>query len=220
MRQVADALGVSCSQVHKRIHSGPKTNAVELLKPVRCLVVESPTRGYRRVGALLNRERLQAGLPRHNYKRVHRLMALNRLLLRRYMRKSPARAHDDKIITIRPNRHWTYDGFEIECRNGEVARVVFGLDTCDGEVMAGCVSTGGRCGEMIRELMMETTKRRLGTSHTSQPAQWVSDNDGTYRAYETAEFSARLGLVPSFTPVRSAESNGIAEALVRIFKRD
>ena len=34
------------------------------------------------------------------------------------------------------------------------------------------------------------------------------------------DFAAALGLVPRFTPVQSPESNGIAEAFVKTFKRD
>ena len=37
-----------------------------------------------------------------------------------------------------------------------------------------------------------------------------------YRAHETrSNLQTRLGLVPCFTPVRSPESNGIAEAFVK-----
>jgi len=39
-------------------------------------------------------------------------------------------------------------------------------------------------------------------------------------ASETLDFAAALGLVPCFTPVHSPESNGIAEAFVKTFKRD
>ena len=41
-----------------------------------------------------------------------------------------------------------------------------------------------------------------------------------YTARETLDFAAALGLVPCFTPVRSPESNGVSEAVVKTFKRD
>ena len=53
-----------------------------------------------------------------------------------------------------------------------------------------------------------------------QPIQWLSDNGSAYRAYDTIDFAIRLGLVPCFTPVRSPQSNGMAEAFVKTFKRD
>ena len=50
--------------------------------------------------------------------------------------------------------------------------------------------------------------------------QWLSDNGSAYRAYETIDFAIRLGPNPGFTPVRSPQSNGMAEAFVKTFKRD
>jgi len=227
VRRVAEALGVSRSQLHERLRAGLKgrgrylkNDDAQLLEPLRRLVDARPTYGYRRIGALLNRERQQAGLPRLNHKRIYRVMAQNGLLLQRYTGALPGRVHDGQIITIRPNLRWTSDGFEIACWNGEVVRVAFALDTCDREAMAWCATTGGISGEMIRDLMLEATEKRFGTAHTPQPIQWLSDNGSCYRANETIDFAIGLGLVPCFTPVRSPQSNGMAEAFVKTFKRD
>jgi putative transposase len=227
VRRVAEVLEVSRSRLHERLRQGnlPRTRYrkaedAELLGSVRRLVDERPTYGYRRIGALLNRERAAVGLPRLNHKRMYRLMAQNGLLLQRYTGKPPGRAHDGQIITIRPNLRWTSDGFEIGCWDGQVVRVAFALDTCDREVIAWCASTGGISGEMIRDLMLEAVEKRFGASVTPQPIQWLSDNGSCYRAYETIEFAVRLGLVPCFTPVRSPQSNGMAESFVKGFKRD
>lgn len=184
-----------------------KTEDTELLEPIRRLVDERPTYGYRRIGALLNREHRQTGLTPLNHNRVYRLMAYNGLLLQRYTGKPPGRADDGKIITIRSNLRWTSDGFEIPCWNGEAVRVAFALDTCDREAITWCASTAGITGEMDRDMMLEAV-------------QWLSDNGSAYRAHATVEFAVRLGLIPCFTPVRSPQSNGMAEAFVKTFKRD
>ena len=227
MRRVAQTLGVSRSQLHERLRHGSKprrsyrkSEDAELLEPVRRLVDERPTYGYRRIGALLNRERPQSGLPRLNHKRIYRLMAQNGLLLQRYTGKVPGRVHEGRIITIRPNLRWTSDSFEIACWNGEALRVAFALDTCDREIMAWCASCSGISGEMIRDLMLESVERRFGTAQTPHPLQWLSDNGSAYRAHETIAFAIRLGLVPCFTPVRSPQSDGMSEAFVKTFKRD
>jgi putative transposase len=227
VRRVAEVLEVSRSQLHERLRNSGKPRLryhkaedAELLGSVRQLVDERPTYGYRRIGALLNRERATAGLSSLNHKRIYRLMAQNGLLLQRYTGKPPGRAHDGQIITIRPNLRWTSDGFEIPCWDGQAVRVAFALDTCDREVMAWCASTGGISGEMIRDLMLEAVEKRFCAATTPQPIQWLSDNGSCYRAYETIEFAVRLGLVPCFTPVRSPQSNGMAEAFVKTFKRD
>ena len=52
-----------------------KSEGAELLQPVRRLADERPTYGYRCIGALLNRERVLAGLPRLNHKRLYRPMS-------------------------------------------------------------------------------------------------------------------------------------------------
>ena len=57
-------------------------------------------------------------------------------------------------------------------------------------------------------------------AHAPHPIEWLSDNGSCYRAHETQRFARQLGLVPCFTPVRSPESNGMAEAFVKSFKRD
>ena len=101
-----------------------------------------------------------------------------------------------------------------------MVRVAFALDTCDREAMAWCASTGGISGEMIRDLMLESVERRFGADGVLHPIQWLSDNGSCYRAHETIDFAIRLGLVPCFTPVRSPQSNGMAEAFVKTFKRD
>ena len=124
-----------------------------MLAPLRSVwSTNASTYGYRRIAALLNRERLKTGLSRLNHKRVYRLMLQNGLLLQRYTGKPPGRAHEGKIITIRPNLRWTSDGLEIACWNGQVVRVAFSLDTCDREVMSWRASSAGISGEMIRDL--------------------------------------------------------------------
>jgi transposase InsO family protein len=97
-----------------------------------------------------------------------------------------------------------------------VLRVAFALDSCDREVW--CASSSGISGEMVRDLMLEAVERPFGTTRTPQPIQWFSDNGSAYSAHETVNFAIRLGLVPCFTPVRSPQSNGMAEVFVKTFK--
>jgi putative transposase len=201
VKRVAQTLGVSRSQLTQRLLGKPKSRSsyhksedALILVTVRTLVDERPTYGYRRITALLNRERLKVALPPVNHKRIYRLMLQNHLLLQRYTGKPPGRAHEGKIITIRPNLRWTSDALEIACWNGEVVRVAFALDTCDREVMAWCANTGGITGEMIRDLMVESVERRFGERALPHPIQWLSDNGSCYRAHETINFAIHLGL--------------------------
>jgi integrase-like protein len=73
---------------------------------------------------------------------------------------------------------------------------------------------------MVRDLMLEAVELRFGTIQARHAVEWLSDNGSPFTASETLDFATALGLVPCFTAVRSPESNGIAEAFVRTFKRD
>ncbi|MFC4311625.1 DDE-type integrase/transposase/recombinase [Steroidobacter flavus] len=102
----------------------------------------------------------------------------------------------------------------------QTVHVAFSLHTCDREVVSWCAGTGAISGEMIRDLMIQSVEQRFKSTATAHPVQWLSDNGSCYRAHETIEFATRLGLVPCFTPPRSPQSNGMAEAFVKTFKRD
>jgi putative transposase len=107
------------------------------------------------------------------------------------------------------------------CWNGDIVRVVFAIDAHDREVPAWhAVAGSGISGSMVRDLMLETVEKRFGAMPAPHPVEWLSDNGSPYTARETLDFAAALGLVPCFTPVRSPESNGLAEAFVKTFKRD
>ncbi len=68
--------------------------------------------------------------------------------------------------------------------------------------------------------MIACVEQRFEAIRTPQPIQWLSDNGSAYAAAKTIELATALGLVSCFTPVESPESNGIAEAFVKTFKRD
>ena len=73
---------------------------------------------------------------------------------------------------------------------------------------------------MVRDLMLEAVEPRFGGVQAPHAVEWLSDNGSPFTARETLDFAAALGLVPCFTPVQSPQSNGIAEAFVKTFKRD
>jgi transposase InsO family protein len=228
MKRVAEVLEVARSHLHDRLHkpatprSGYRKADDDLLLPViRRLVDARPTYGYRRITALLKRVLTAEAKPAANHKRVFRIMKRHSLLLARHTGRRIGRVHDGKVVVMRSNLRWCSDGFEITCWNGEIVRVVFIIDAHDREVPAWhAVSGAGISGSMVRDLMLETVEKRFGAAPTPHALEWLSDNGSPYTARETLNFAAALGLVPCFTPVRSPESNGIAEAFVKTFKRD
>ncbi|QLL13450.1 DDE-type integrase/transposase/recombinase [Pseudomonas chlororaphis subsp. aurantiaca] len=50
--------------------------------------------------------------------------------------------------------------------------------------------------------------------------QWLSDNGSAYIAEQTRLLARQIGLQPVTTPVRSPQSNGMAESFVKTIKRD
>ena len=184
------------------------------------MVDARPSYGYRRIAALLKRERRSDGLPPVNAKRVYRLMKKHGLLLERHTGRRRPRQHDGQVATIRSNCRWCSDALEFTCWNGEVVRLAFALDCHDREVISWVATTAGISGEMIRDMMVRCVEQRFGDIRAPHPVQWLSDNGSIFAAHKTVEIAVALNLVPCFTPVESPESNGMAEALVKTFKRD
>ena len=228
MKAVADTLGVARSNLvaqAKRGGSRPrppyrKAGDAELLARIRPLVDARPSYGYRRTTALLNRLADTEGQARANHKRVYRVMKRAGLLLAPHTGRGRQRPHDGEVATPASNRRWAADVFEIPCWNGEPVRVAFAIDTHDREILAWTASPRGIGGIAVRDLMLLAVERRFGTLGAPQPVEWLADNGSCFTANETIAFAHAIGLIPCFTPVRSPESNGIAEAFVKTFKRD
>ena len=68
--------------------------------------------------------------------------------------------------------------------------------------------------------MLEAVEKRLGLDTPSAPIEWLSDNGSAYTAEASRAFARMLGLEPVTTPVRSPQSNGMAESLVKTIKQD
>lgn len=227
MRRVAAALNVSRSGLtdavkRERVKRAPPPKREDdegLLARIRALVTERPSYGYRFVTSMLNTG-LEPG-EGVNHKRVYRVMRHAGLLLARHTGK-PTLRHDGKVMTLKSNLRWCSDAFEIRCWNNEKVYVAFSLDCCDREAIAFRASMMHPTGETIRDLMAESIEARFGPGliETPHPLEWLSDNGPPFVAHETRAFGARAGMLVVNTPAYSPESNGMAEAFVKTFKRD
>lgn len=191
-----------------------------VLDEIKSVLSKRPTYGYRRVTAVINAQRFFREKPSINHKRIYRIMKENGLLLAPYSQK-PLRVHDGKIITLRSNTRWCSDGFYITCDNGDRVQVAFSLDTCDREVMGYVASNKGIDGEMVCDLMTQSMLYRFGdVNELPHKVQWLTDNGPCYVARKTVCFGRSIGLDICTTRPYSPESNGMAEAFVKTFKRD
>jgi transposase InsO family protein len=227
MKVVTDTLGLARSNIAERVKGarrkrGPQNRPgdLELAAEIRRFVDTKPTYGYRRIAALIKRARRADGGQPVNAKRVYRLMKKHGLLLARHTGRRRAREHDGKVVTLRSNIRWCSDTLEFTCWNGDLVRVAFALDCHDREVLGWIATTAGISGEMIRDLMIESIERRFGAPRAPHSVQWLADNGSVYAAAKTIDIATALNLQPCFTPVESPESNGVAEAFVKTFKRD
>lgn len=191
-----------------------------LLPYIRSITDKRSSYGYRRVTTLLNHQLMKENKPRVNHKRVYRIMKENNLLLQAYGKK-PTRTHDGKVITLRSNTRWCSDCFTVQCENGDKVYIAFAMDTCDREILAYISSTIGIDGQAIRDLLLESMEYRFGSvERLSNKVQWLTDNGPCYVAKDTVSFARELGFDVRTTPAYSPESNGMAEAFVKTFKRD
>ncbi len=131
------------------------------------------------------------------------------------------RRHDGRVAVEARNTRWCSDGFEIACDNGERVRVVFTLDCREREAITYIGTTSGITSEHMRYMMVEAVERRFDlVNRLPKAIECLNDNGSCYVARETRWFASSLGMLPGTTPLQSPQSNGMAEAFVRTFKRD
>ena len=192
MKAVAETLEVARSHLHEKVRRLAKPRGyyrkpddLDLLPLVRRLIDERPTYGYRRITALANRERVKAGKPTANHKRIFRLMRQNGMLLARHTGRRKGRLHDGKVIVMRSNLRWCSDGFEITCWNGDLIRLAFIIDAHDREIIAWhAVANVGISGSMVRDMMLEAVETRFSAIQAPQALEWLTDNGSVYTAAE------------------------------------
>lgn len=168
MKSVCQALGVARSHMMELMTrssdwvDGRTVRQIDVLadlalaEAVRAEIGQLPTYGYRRAGALVNRQRMAAGLTLFNHKRFYRVMKTYRLLLPKAPKRVvSARVHDGVVAVQESNRRWCSDGFEIGCDNGDVVTGVFLKDCCDREIISWRAwSSRGLPGEPVRDMLV------------------------------------------------------------------
>lgn len=218
-------LGVSRSNQYKFVTKRPeryqKKSDPNVLREILSVTKGRATYGYKRVGALVNRKRRLEKEKIWNKKRILRVMQMNNLVLQKVVIR-PKRPHLGQVITIRSNLRYCSDIFEIKCWNGEKIYVAFSLDCHDREAMNFVSEKRHLIHQDIMKLMDGTVTHRFGEfiEKLSSPIQWLSDQGPQYTAHEMKKYGEDWGFDVRTTPAYSPESNGMAEAFVKLFKRD
>ena len=179
------------------------------------LVKRYATYGYRRITALLRRDKQASKV---NHKAVYRIMKAFRWLYRK-PKPRPTRTHYGKVSVPKSNMRWCSDVFRIQCDNGEHVEVLFALDCHDREVISWTYTTGGINSECVQNLVVDCVSARFN-DHLTHRIQWLTDNGPCYVSKSTVGFLRSMGFEVCTTRPYSPESNGMAEAFVKTFKRD
>jgi transposase InsO family protein len=225
VKRVTKALRISRSNVYQNPIERPKRyqrqDDVEVLEEIRAIAKNRATYGYHRTTGMINRQRRKKGLSRRNKKKVYRLMKVHGLLLPR-VKESNQRSHRGQVFTLRSDLRYCSDIFEIRCWNDEVVRVAFSLDCHDREVLSFIAKTRPLVHQDVMELMDQSVVCRFGSNAENLPheIQWLSDNGSQYTAKDMVQYGEQWGFQMCTTPAYSPESNGMAEAFVKTFKRD
>jgi putative transposase len=191
-----------------------------ILAEAREVMGEMPTYGYRRIWARIRSRYRERQEQPPNHKRVYRILKAHGLLLRRDGTPGEERAHDGKVAVDQSDRRWCSDEFHIPCDNQEQVHVLFSLDCCDREAISYLATTAGIASEHVQDLMVESVEQRFDELTLCDDVEWLSDNGPPFAARITRKFGKQLGLRPCRTPIRSPQSNGMAEAFVKTIKRD
>ena len=195
-----------------------RTDDDTVVQQIHAVTKSRATYGYRRVWAMVNRT-FRTG---YNRKRIRRVMQLHGLMLAPRVHRRHGRPHVGQIQQPASNQRWCSDVFLIPCWSGEVISVAFAIDCHDREVPAFIASPRPLTGADIRTLMDRMLWARFGEATLKAPhaIQWLSDNGPQYTATASMLYAHELGLGPITTPAYSPQSNGLAEAFVKTFKRD
>lgn len=198
MKAVAETLGVARSNLIERLQGRTrpqqgyhKAEDADLVPKIMALVAARPTYGYRRITAILNRQRRSEGAVPANHKRIYRIMKAHTLLLARKYSERPEHVHDGKVIVMRSNLRWCSDGFEFTCWNGDVIRGAFLIDAHDREIQSSgkrspgsfshpphtwwAVVNAGISGSDIRDLLLEAVERRFSALRAPSVIEVLTD---------------------------------------------
>ena len=149
-----------------------------------------------------------------NHKRVYRIYRDLELNLRIKPRRRLVREKPDELaVSEASNRPMSMDFMADRLSDGRAFRLLNVLDDFNREGLAIDVNFSFPTERVIRSLNRIIEWR-------GKPDSIRVDNGAPYIAKDIIIFACQLNLKPCFTPVRSPQSNGMAEAFVKTFKRD
>jgi len=180
------------------------------------MAVRPTTYGYRRLHAMLRDQGIHA-----NVKTIWKLMSKKGWLSSSRQRtERPGRRHDGQVAVPIPNQRWASDFTEIQAWNGERLKLAIIIDCADRMILSWSLKKR-MMAEDIGEMLKEAIFARFGQDRTkAKDIEFLSDNGSIYLSDQFRQTLKLFGMIACRTPIRSPESNGIAEAFFGTLKRD
>ena len=200
-------------------HSTPRSLMPVIRKPkvaeaIRQIVKDRPaTYGYRRVHAKIR----QLGI-RCDPKTVNRYMRLKLWLSSDRQKRQQRQRREGVVAVPEPNRRWASDITVIKAWNGEKGRLSIIIDCGSREVIEYLWARSIK-GRDIRDVVKRAIEKRFAYGFAPL-VEFLSDNGPEYIKGELRQSLIEMDFVVCNTPIRSPESNGIAESFFKSFKRD
>lgn len=189
----------------------------ELAEVIRNIIKERPvTYGYRRVHAMIRAQGIRC-----DSKTINRYMRL-KLWLSTERTKRKARERREGVVAVaEPNKRWASDITEIHAWNGEKGRFAILIDCADRQIIE-CLWAKSIKGFDILAMVKRALVKRFedGRIPRKGSLEFLSDNGPQYIKGELRQGLRDLRIEVCNTPIRSPESNGIAESFFKTFKRD
>ena len=189
----------------------------EIVPAIRGVMLDRPvTYGYRRIHALVREQGIHS-----NSKTIHRYMRLKLWLSTHRQKRYPLHRRKGEVAVAVSNKRWASDITGIKAWNGEKGRFAVVIDCGDRQIL-GYRWAHHITGEDIRAIVTSALQKRFGTGAPPQKGsiEFLSDNGPEYRKRRLRSYLEHAGFTVCNTPIRSPESNGIAEAFFKSFKRD
>lgn len=109
----------------------------ELEQEIQRALAHHPSFGYKRLTAVINRQRQKNHQAKINAKRVYRVAKQRSLLLtQKPLLSGYSKEHNGHVSVDQSNKRWCSDELEFKCFNGEYVSMTFVLDCYDREVIS------------------------------------------------------------------------------------
>ncbi len=192
----------------------PVIRRPEIAEAIRKIIKDRPaTYGYRRVHAKIRQMGISC-----DPKTVHRYMAL-KLWLSSDRQKRKARERREGVVSVpEPDMRWASDITVIKAWNNEKGRLGIVID-CGSRQVIEYLWAHSIKGDDIGRMVQRAVGKRF-TDGWAPLVEFLTDNGPEYIKTDLRLLLGQMGFIVCNTPIRSPESNGIAESFFKSFKRD